>query len=262
MSKHEIGCGIIRDLLPPYADGLAGPESRALVDEHLESCEACGDALEQLRGEAAQPPLPPDKALGRVKKQINKRRLRTGIIAGAAGLAAATALGFFLFAFPLNVRVTKENITNVEQRTYYDPADGKPDRELRMEFSINPGPWRAWDEHRFHDDGSTTIIRLISWYRTPWESIGRFLDIGTQHDGFMILGAHFDDPSDPGRLISPTGPIHWQVYTVRCYDWYKIDPVKMPALTDDVTISLLDKDGELKPEVAKYCTLLWSETTE
>ena len=31
-------CNVIRDLLPLYHDGVCSPESRQLVEEHLEKC--------------------------------------------------------------------------------------------------------------------------------------------------------------------------------------------------------------------------------
>lgn len=38
---NETNCGIIRDLLPLYIDRSCGPESTALVEEHLRSCPEC-----------------------------------------------------------------------------------------------------------------------------------------------------------------------------------------------------------------------------
>ena len=46
MSKTN--CSIIRDLLPLYADEVCSRESRALVNEHLQDCEFCRNALEQM----------------------------------------------------------------------------------------------------------------------------------------------------------------------------------------------------------------------
>ncbi len=40
---------MIRDLLPLYAEDLTGEESKALVDTHLEECEDCKAALEDLK---------------------------------------------------------------------------------------------------------------------------------------------------------------------------------------------------------------------
>ena len=34
-------CEVIRDLLPLYADGVASQESRALVEEHIRTCDEC-----------------------------------------------------------------------------------------------------------------------------------------------------------------------------------------------------------------------------
>jgi len=260
MSKHEIGCGIIRDLLPPYADGLAGPESRALVEEHLAACEACGNALEQLRSEAAPSPPAPDKALVRVKQKIRRRRVRTGIIAGTAGLAAATALGFFLFAFPLNIRMTEEDISSVRQEAGYNEMDGG--RELRFETFRNFGPWRAYEDHRFNEDGSTTVVLVGCFYTTPWRALTHDPQLFREQKpvGLIVMSASFDDASEPGRLTAPEGPIHWELYTASYYDFLKLRRIWMEQGPGN--FSLLDENGQLKPKAAKYCKLLWSETTE
>ena len=42
-------CEIIRDLLPLYVDEVCSPESRSLVDAHLQECSGCRDYLGQLR---------------------------------------------------------------------------------------------------------------------------------------------------------------------------------------------------------------------
>lgn len=51
-------CGIIRDLLPLYAENMCSPQSRALVEEHLGGCDGCRAALEQMQRE--QPATPVD----------------------------------------------------------------------------------------------------------------------------------------------------------------------------------------------------------
>ena len=37
----KLDCEVIRDLLPLYAEHMASPASTALVEEHLQECEAC-----------------------------------------------------------------------------------------------------------------------------------------------------------------------------------------------------------------------------
>ena len=46
----KVPCGVIRDLLPLYAENLAGDESKKLVEEHLSECEPCQQELEKLKG--------------------------------------------------------------------------------------------------------------------------------------------------------------------------------------------------------------------
>ena len=45
----KLDCEVIRDLLPLYAEHIASPASTALVEEHLESCEACREELRQMQ---------------------------------------------------------------------------------------------------------------------------------------------------------------------------------------------------------------------
>lgn len=45
----KLQCEVIRDLLPLYAEHIASPASAALVEEHLEGCEACRTELHQMQ---------------------------------------------------------------------------------------------------------------------------------------------------------------------------------------------------------------------
>lgn len=95
-----MNCDIIKDLLPLYAEGLASPESRELVEEHLKDCPACSETLKELQANlpaAQQAALPLEK----ISRQIKKRRLLTGLLAmflvlafAAAALSALTAPQF------------------------------------------------------------------------------------------------------------------------------------------------------------------------
>jgi len=50
-----MNCKIIEDLLPLYHDGLASDESRALVEEHLETCERCRLKLAEIGADIKAP---------------------------------------------------------------------------------------------------------------------------------------------------------------------------------------------------------------
>ncbi len=47
MSNKSNDCGIVRDLLPLYADGEASKESSLFIEEHMAGCEECRRAYRQ-----------------------------------------------------------------------------------------------------------------------------------------------------------------------------------------------------------------------
>ena len=47
----KMNCDVIRDLLPLYADEVCSEASKALVEEHLQSCERCGKELSFMQGD-------------------------------------------------------------------------------------------------------------------------------------------------------------------------------------------------------------------
>ena len=57
----KINCGVIRDLLPLYADDACSEESRLLVDEHLRECPECTGVLERLRASEIEDDLRNEK---------------------------------------------------------------------------------------------------------------------------------------------------------------------------------------------------------
>lgn len=105
----NLPCDLIRDLLPLYLDGVCSEESKAAVEAHLEGCEACKAEYQRLL-DAEQLTPTPDltsekaeekqiKALRRVKRNLNKKRLAAvllttvavvGIVTGLLMLASAT----------------------------------------------------------------------------------------------------------------------------------------------------------------------------
>ena len=53
----KVTCKVIQDLLPLYHDGVASPDTAALVEEHLKDCEACQEVYHKLQ-EAVDLALP------------------------------------------------------------------------------------------------------------------------------------------------------------------------------------------------------------
>jgi len=78
---NELSCGVARDLLPLYADQLAGEESRALVEAHLQACEACQAALASMQA-TPEPPLNAEDSLRKLNSRLRRsKRIRLALFA-------------------------------------------------------------------------------------------------------------------------------------------------------------------------------------
>lgn len=82
----ENTCDILADLLPLYLDGVCGEASRALVEDHLQTCPACRELAEALRAEPARAPVPPTKEAEVLKRTAQHMDRRA--ILRAAGVTA------------------------------------------------------------------------------------------------------------------------------------------------------------------------------
>lgn len=87
-------CGIVRDLLPLYQEGMLSPDSVEFLEEHLKTCPVCRAEREKLAAE----PLPPEEKtetapeLESVRRKLRRQRRRTAALAVCLALALAAAL--------------------------------------------------------------------------------------------------------------------------------------------------------------------------
>ena len=90
----NLSCNVIRDLLPLYYDSVCSKESRALVDEHLESCPNCTAILTKIRGEIQVLHEEPDDGavLKKLGENVKHDRKRAWIRGAAAVLAVVLLL--------------------------------------------------------------------------------------------------------------------------------------------------------------------------
>ncbi len=93
-------CGIVRDLLPLYAENMVSEDTAAFVTEHLETCPACRGELENLRDpmEARTRPQPDMDAgpLKRLKKALLMKKAQTILCTAALLLALVLSAISFL----------------------------------------------------------------------------------------------------------------------------------------------------------------------
>lgn len=86
----SLTCGIIKDLLPLYAENLCGDESREAVEAHLTVCESCRSLLEGMKqpdGTSPVEALP----LKSISKKIKKKQIRLVALALSLALFLITA---------------------------------------------------------------------------------------------------------------------------------------------------------------------------
>ena len=53
--KNDLTCAVVRDLLPPYIEGLTEEETNEAVARHLEGCPECRGRREAMSTDAAAP---------------------------------------------------------------------------------------------------------------------------------------------------------------------------------------------------------------
>ncbi len=74
----KLECGIARDLLPLYVDGLCSEESRVALEQHLQECEGCQACYQRMRAESTETvPLPTEgEASTRFRRGMRRVRRR------------------------------------------------------------------------------------------------------------------------------------------------------------------------------------------
>lgn len=100
--KNDLTCGVVRDLLPSYVEGLLCGESQRAVDRHLAGCPHCAGALAAMR----EPEAEAEEQSREVDylKQVKKRghgKIVLSAVCTAAVLIAGLLLGVFVIGTPL-----------------------------------------------------------------------------------------------------------------------------------------------------------------
>ena len=102
--KNDLTCGLVRDLLPSYVDGLLGPESREAVDRHLADCPGCSAALAAMLFRLIPFSSPASVYLTEQTEAIAQLDFHQAIT-----LSAVAAWGMWLVFLSLTVYVVQKN---------------------------------------------------------------------------------------------------------------------------------------------------------
>lgn len=77
----KISCNIIKDLLPPYAEGMVSDDSAALIDDHIGSCVPCREVLASLRQDPVVSAQTDTAALEHLQRNLRRRRISAAVLA-------------------------------------------------------------------------------------------------------------------------------------------------------------------------------------
>lgn len=120
MSKNN--CGMIKDLLPLYADSVCSEESRKAVAEHIADCDECRGELEKMGRDIA---VAGENDISTIKR-IKKRILIEKIVIIAAVLLVVVIPGIIMLNlwFSMDCTMDYERYNLAENVRVEEDADG------------------------------------------------------------------------------------------------------------------------------------------
>lgn len=173
----NLSCDIIRDLLPLYAEELASADSAEAVDTHLQGCESCRKAYEDMK--KCPVIIPEEPGLDTVRRGLWKRRALTAL---CAVLIVCMAGCWFLSWLTAPIYLDENVITDVQNNhdgtvTIY--MDAAAVGRQTFQFEIDPT-----------EVGETFVIWTSRWLEYNWsEPIPRPFAITrtVMHNGIYLF---------------------------------------------------------------------------
>lgn len=104
--KNDLTCGVVRDLLPSYVEGLTSPESNAAVERHLSGCPECAQLRTALAGAPEQAAPEDAKEVDYLKKVKRRgwRRVAAAVAVTVLLFAVGVAAKLFLIGTPIQTQ--------------------------------------------------------------------------------------------------------------------------------------------------------------
>ena len=104
--KEEVTCSIVQDLLPNFIEKLTMDETNVVIEKHLETCESCKEAYDQMVvdiGNTEKVPAIELKFLKKVK--------RTRLLAAVLCIALTLVLSYLLYASEFHYSINKDELS-------------------------------------------------------------------------------------------------------------------------------------------------------
>lgn len=184
-------CEVVRDLIPLVIDDVASPDSKALVNEHLETCEACRAYRDGMAAQLEKPaPVEDDTSFIRFCRRLQRnfrwRRLALWVLIAALAVGAAVAGARVVYD---NIYVNQRMIPleNVQARLCR-LEDGK----VMAEFTfLNGQKWYGTTAQTYRPGGTYYIAPMM-----PVWPVGDYSDWSAQRLEEVVLAL-----SDDGTLV-------------------------------------------------------------
>ena len=106
--KNDLTCGVVRDLLPSYVEGLTSQETNTAVERHLADCPDCTRLRADLAGET--PPPPEEVKEVDYLKKVKRRGWRR-VLAAVAVTVLVLALGIAAKLFVIGEPASRESLS-------------------------------------------------------------------------------------------------------------------------------------------------------
>lgn len=100
--KNDLSCGVARDLMPLYAEGLAGEESREALERHTAQCPACAARLAAMTAPEEPVMEEPEREVDYLKtiRRKTKGRMILAVVCTLLVLAALWGLRVYVIGAP------------------------------------------------------------------------------------------------------------------------------------------------------------------
>ena len=171
-------CEIIKDLLPSYIDGLTSAESNAEIEEHLETCQECREALDQMKADVHVQNVELNKQSINPFKKLNKRVLQSIVITFTACILL---VGSYFYFFEIGWKVNSEDMD-----INYSYMDGS----LQIEFELTNGKvLNSWTDHH----NWPTTITFTECFDSALDDIGNKFSYGIRENDEAGNMKPFDD---------------------------------------------------------------------
>lgn len=172
--KNDLTCGVVRDLLPSYVEGLLSEESREAVERHLAGCPECAGRRDAMTEPEEIPPNTVREVdfLKRVKKK-NHRRVVLAVLITFAAVLAVALLKIFVIGTPVQgssvscSSVEEDGVLHLSVTTY-----GSADALHGWKVEIKDGIARVYARRvlvsRFFRSGGGSVDIPLNGVREVW----------------------------------------------------------------------------------------------